>query len=105
MCGRLRIHPAACLALAMFLFAPAPAPAAEPGADAGVTTRFTLTSSSSEVAPQQSGRYSLRGRFAAVESAGELREGDNFTLIGRFAKGNVSCGVGGVIFSNGFEGN
>ena len=36
---------------------------------------------------------------------GELREGDNFTLIGRFAKGNVSCGVGGVIFSNGFEGN
>ena len=58
-----------------------------------------------EVAPQQSARYTLRARFAPAESAGELREGAHFTLIGRFAKGGVSCGIGGVIFSNGFEGN
>lgn len=58
-----------------------------------------------EAAPQHGDRYTLRARFAPVESAGELREGANFSLIGRFAKGGVSCGTGGVIFSNGFEGN
>lgn len=100
-----RLHRAACLPLLlapMFALAAEPAPTAETNAAA---PRFTLKSSSTDVAPQQSGRYTLRARFAPVESAGELREGGNFSLIGRFAKGSVSCGIGGVIFSNGFEGN
>lgn len=99
------------IALAIFLLAPMLALAAEPATRAAATTaasaaksRFTLKSSSTEAAPQQSGRYALRARFAPVESAGELREGENFTLIGRFAKGAVSCDFT-AIFSNGFEGN
>jgi hypothetical protein len=57
-----------------------------------------------EAAPQQGGRYSLKARFAREESAGELREGGDFVLIGRFAKTGVSCDFT-EIFSNGFEGN
>lgn len=57
-----------------------------------------------EAAPQRSDRFTLRARFAPAESAGELRESANFTLIGRFAKGGVSCDFA-AIFSDGFEGN
>lgn len=57
-----------------------------------------------EAAPQQGGRFTMRARFAPAESAGELREGANFTLIGRFAKGGMSCDFT-AIFSDGFEGN
>jgi hypothetical protein len=105
-----RFHPAGWLAL--LLLAPACLLAAEPptGNEAGHGTdaapsRFRLAASSTEAAPQSSGRYSLRARFAPAESAGELREGGHFTLIGRLAKGNVSCSAGGTIFANGFEGN
>lgn len=90
-------------AIAMCLLAPMFAFAAEPATSAA-KPRFMLKSSSTEAAPQQSGRYALRARFAPVESAGELREGENFTLIGRFAKGTVSCDFT-AIFSNSFEGN
>jgi hypothetical protein len=71
---------------------PAPAP-----------SRYTLKQATVEPAPQRTGRYALRGRFAKAESAGELREGENFVLIGRFAKAGVGCSVG-RIFQNGFEG-
>ena len=107
-----RLRPMARCALVLFLLAPTLALAAEPamradtgtGARTASTPRFTVKASSTEAAPQRSSRYTLRARFAPVESAGELREGANFSLIGRFAKGGVSCGIGGVIFSNGFEG-
>ena len=46
----------------------------------------------------------MKARFAREESAGELREGGDFVLIGRFAKTGVSCDFT-EIFSNGFEGN
>lgn len=95
--GSVRITAIAmCLLVPMFAFAADPA--------TSTTPRFTLKSSSTEAAPRQSGRYALRARFAPIESAGELREGKNFTLIGRFAKGGASCD-GTTIFSNGFEGN
>ena len=57
-----------------------------------------------EPAPLQSGRYTLKARLAREESAGELREGGGFALIGRFAKTGASCDFS-AIFSNGFEGN
>lgn len=57
-----------------------------------------------EAAPQRGQRFSVRARFAPVPSAGELREGPNFTLIGRLAKGAASCDFSAV-FSDGFEGN
>lgn len=105
----IRSHRVGCLAL--LLLAPMLALAVEPGSSteaaptpSTATSRFTLISSNTGVAPQQSDRYSLRARFAPVESAGELREGEHFTLIGRLAKGSVSCGAG-TVFSNGFEGN
>ncbi len=105
-----RFHYTGCLAL--LLLAPTLALAAEPATTVEVihsasiaAPRFTLKSSTTETAAQQSSRYSVRARFAPVESGGELREGDQFTLIGRFAKAGVGCGTGGVIFSNGFEGN
>ena len=108
--GLIRFHHAGCLAL--LLLAPTLTRAGEPATSAeataaasAATPRFTLKSSSTEAAPQQSGRYSLRARFAPVASAGELREGENFTLIGRFAKTVVGCGTGGLPFSDGFEGN
>jgi hypothetical protein len=101
-----RFHHASCCAL--LLLAPALVLAAEPatGNATGNDTiaaapRFTLASSSTEAAPQSSARYTLRARFDAPASAGELREGEHFTLIGRLAKGGLSCS--GAIFSNGFE--
>lgn len=105
----LRFNHAVCLALLllvpMYALAFEPATAAELITPSDVAkSRFTLKSSSTEVVPQQSGRYALRARFAPVESAGELREGDHFTVIGRFAKGTVNCDFN-AIFSNGFEGN
>lgn len=70
---------------------------------ANPSSRLRLVSSTTQAAPQQSGRYSLRARFAPAESAGELREGGDFTLIGRFAKGAVICSSDGAVFRNGFE--
>lgn len=57
-----------------------------------------------EAAPQRGQRFTVRARFAPASSAGDLREGTNFTLIGRFAKGGVSCDFTAV-FSDSFEGN
>ena len=105
--GHILFRHAVCLAL--LLLVPTLALAAEGATEtttaaSPTTSRFTLKSSSAESAPLQSGRYSLRARFAPAESAGELREGDHFTLIGRLAKGTVNCDFN-AIFSNGFEGN
>jgi hypothetical protein len=81
---------------------PAPAQAADEPARG---SRFSLRDARIEAAPERAGRYSVRGRIAPVASAGELREGENFVLIGRFAKAGVGCGAdGGLIFRNGFEG-
>lgn len=94
--------------LALLLLVPMFALAAEPATATEASTaasRFKLKSSSTEAAPQQSNRFTLRARFTPVASAGELREGEDFTLISRFAKTGVSCGTGGSIFTNGFEGN
>lgn len=55
-----------------------------------------------EPAPQRSGRYTMTARFAREESAGELREGERFVLIGRLAKGNASCDFS-ALFADGFE--
>ena len=94
------------LALAIILLVPGLGHASDAAIEAGAgTPRFTLKSSTLAAAPLQAGRYSLRARFAPAESAGELREGNNYTLIGRLAKGGVNCGIGGPIFSDGFEGN
>ncbi len=101
-----RFQHAACLAL--LLLPPTLSGAAESAkaTEANTaTSRFKLKSSGTETAPQQSGRYTLRARFALAESAGELREGANFTLIGRFAKAGLNCATSGNLFANGFEGN
>lgn len=55
-----------------------------------------------EPAAQTSARYTLNARFAREESAGELREGGGFALIGRFAKVGQSCDFT-QIFRDGFE--
>jgi hypothetical protein len=99
--GRNRFRSVESIAVAMFMLTPMIA--AEPATGAA-KQRFTLKSSSSDVAPQHSGSYSMRARFAPAESAGELREGKHFTLIGRFAKGGMNCDAS-TIFSNGFEGS
>ncbi|MCI1711175.1 MAG: hypothetical protein LKM32_01040 [Chiayiivirga sp.] len=81
--------------------------AAEPPAPAIATStsRFALKHPPRiEPTPQQAGRYTLKARFAREESAGELREGERFTLIGRLVKGGASCDAN-TLFSNGFEGN
>lgn len=58
----------------------------------------------SSIEPRQSsGRYTMHARFAEEEKAGELREGGDFVLIGRIAKGGVACNPTDSIFRNGFE--
>ena len=52
---------------------------------------------------QAGGRFALRGRFQREESAGELREGGTFQLIGRFGKAGQSCDFN-ALFRIGFEG-
>ena len=104
--GHILLRRAVCLAL--LLLVPTLAFAAEGATEtttaaSPTTSRFTLKSSSTEAAPQTSGRYTLRARFAPVESAGELRERKKFTLIGRFGKGGTSCDST-ALFLNGFEG-
>ncbi len=79
-----------------------PVSAAEPDA---TTSRLSLRNVSVEPAPQRSSRYRLQARFAPQASAGELREGGSFSLIGRFAKASVSCTIDSSIFKNGFEGS
>lgn len=67
--------------------------------------RLSLREARIERAGEQAGRYTVRARFAPQESAGELREGEGFALIGRLAKaGAAACGTG-TVFRNGFEGN
>jgi hypothetical protein len=65
---------------------------------------FTLRESRFDAVPTQGSRYSVRARFQAEESAGELREGERFALIGRLAKTGVGCDAS-VLFRNGFEGS
>lgn len=77
-------------------------PAFAADTDATPASRLSLKSARIEPAPAHAGRYTISGRFAAAESAGELREGGDFVLIGRFAKGNINCDAG-TIFLNGFE--
>ena len=68
-------------------------------------SRLRLRETRLDTAPEHGGRYTVRGRISPVASAGELREGDNFVLIGRFAKAGVGCGpAGDSIFRDGFEG-
>ena len=58
----------------------------------------------SQVEPRQSsGRYTVRARFAADAPGGELREGGDFVLIGRLAKGGVVCTPTDAVFGDGFE--
>jgi len=61
-----------------------------------------LVSCATEPTPQPSGRHSLRARFQREERVGELREGGEFALIGRFAKAGVGCDAN-TIFRNGIE--
>lgn len=72
--------------------------------DAAIETpRLTLKSTPRiEAAPQTSARFTVNARFAREESAGELREGGGFALIGRFAKVGQSCDFT-QIFRDGFE--
>lgn len=65
--------------------------------------RYRLEASRIEPATPSSARFTVSARFAPQAIAGELREGENRILIGRFAKASVGCGTGDVIFRNGFE--
>lgn len=97
-----RISASASLALGLWVSA-STAIAAEPtpSVEANAASRYRLTSSTSELT-QSSDRYTVRARFAPLESSGELREGGGFTLIGRFAKASASCDAN-TLFKNGFE--
>jgi hypothetical protein len=67
--------------------------------------RLALRSAQLERAAQGEGRFAIKARLAPAESAGELREGGDFVLIGRLQKaGAAACGSG-TVFKNGFEGN
>jgi hypothetical protein len=91
--------------LCTLLAAAMPGVAAESAAEPG-SPRYALRSTPTiepVASASTSGRYTLRARLAPEASAGELREGANFTLIGRFAKGAVICSAGDAIFRNGFE--
>jgi hypothetical protein len=90
-----------CVALLVALAALNARAAGIPAADIG-PPRFTLKQAQLEAAPPRSSRYQIRARFSAVDSAGDLHEGANFVLIGRFAKGGASCSAF-TLFSNGFE--
>jgi hypothetical protein len=80
--------------------AAAGAPDADP--DAKPSSRFTTRNARLDDVPQGAGRYQLRARFAAPETAGDLREGGGWALIGRFAKAGASCDFD-PIFRDGFE--
>ncbi len=91
------------VALTLLLCLGARASAAE--GETAPPSRLSLKSPARiEPAPQQSARYILKARLAREESAGELREGGGFALIGRFAKAGMNCDFSDI-FSNGFEGN
>ncbi len=70
--------------------------------DNTATPPLSLRTTTFERQPMQSSRYSLRARFQREESAGELREGGDFVLFGRFAKAGISCDAN-TVFRNGFE--
>ena len=92
-----------CLALGLAL-ATQHAHAAEPARTPTPTSRYTLKQARVDAAATPTSRYTVNARFAPIESAGELREGATFSLIGRFGKAGSSCGTDGTIFRNGFEG-
>lgn len=57
-----------------------------------------------EAGAQHAGRFTLKARFAALETGGELRESGRFSVIGRIAaKGALTCGAPDI-FADGFEG-
>ena len=66
-------------------------------------SRYRLERSIVEPAAQEGGRYRVRARIAPAEQAGELREGDNFVLIGRIAPKAASGCSTSTLFRNGFE--
>lgn len=66
------------------------------------SARLRLVSYSIDTAQQESVRFSVRARFQREAIAGELREGGDFNLIGRFAKAGVGCDAD-TVFRNGFE--
>ena len=86
--------------VALTLFAPLAA-AAESAAQTP-PSRYSVEQARIET-QQRSEHFSARGRIAPVESAGELREGQTFTLIGRLAKAGSGCPSGDQIFKHGFE--
>jgi hypothetical protein len=78
-------------------------PAWVAGTQAG-TVDGDLRLKQAQIEPKpSSGRYTVRARFAAEEAGGELREGGDFVLIGRIAKGGVVCTPLDAIFDDGFE--
>lgn len=90
------------LCLAVLAALASPRASATPPNDPADLPRYTLKQGSAEPAPLRSSRYSIRARFAATDRAGDLHEGANFTLLGKFAKGGESCSAS-ALFSNGFE--
>jgi hypothetical protein len=92
------------LLCALFSLAAQTSAHATASGDGTAAPRYTLKQTRVEAAPPRSGRYTLRARLAPAESAGELRDGGDFTLIGRFAKAAANCGIGGAaIFRDGFD--
>ena len=78
--------------------------AAEEASASSSASRYSLRQVRAEASTvSDSGRYSVRARFAPAENAGELREGEHYTLIGRFAKAGSGCSAEGTIFRDGFE--
>lgn len=84
--------------LVLLLFAPAMVFADDD------TPRFALRAPATiEPAPATDGTFALKARFASQASAGELREGGRFRVIGRIAqRGAIACGTP-EIFADGFE--
>lgn len=102
--NRLLASVSLCVALTPGLCSAASAAAPSTHTDIrAASAQLRLVTSHTEPAPQQSGRYSLRARFQREESAGELREGGEFELLGRFTKAGASCDAN-TLFRNGFEG-
>jgi hypothetical protein len=81
------------------------ADAVEPRSSA-TPPRLAFASVRIDAVPTESRYRVARVRVSPVESAGELREGAGYALIGRFAKAaGAGCAGDSSIFRNGFEGN
>lgn len=71
----------------------------------GEAPRLALRAAQLERAPEGTGRFQVRARLAREATAGELREGREFVLLGRLAKaGAAACGSH-TLFRDGFEGS